>query len=73
MSSAGVVKQYFTNLDPVVDDQNEAIRATGFLKADNFGEDNEFILNPDIDNYSVTQADLKTLQKSFTGKFRNAA
>ena len=73
MSSAGVVKQYFTNLDPVVDDQNEAIRATGFLKADNFGEDNEFILNPDIDNYSVTQADLKTFQKSLTGKFRNAA
>ena len=55
----GTVEQYYANLDPVADDQNEAIRATGFLKANNFGKNKEFILNHDIDTYSVTEADLK--------------
>ena len=36
--NSGKVKQYYQDLDEVINDQNEAIRATGFLKANNFGK-----------------------------------
>ena len=42
------------NLNEVIEDQNEAIRATGFLKANNFGENNELILNSDIDKNNIS-------------------
>ena len=50
----GTIKQYYMNLNEVIDDQNEAIRATGFLKANNFGENNELILNSDIDKNNIS-------------------
>ena len=54
----GIVKQYYDDLAAVINDQNEAIRATGFLKANNFGENDEYILNKDLDNDSISSTDL---------------
>ena len=51
----GKIKQFYINLDDVIRDQNEAIRATGFLKANNFGENNELILNSDLDKDSISE------------------
>ena len=52
------MKQYYDDLAAVINDQNEAIRATGFLKANNFGENDEYILNKDLDNDSISSTDL---------------
>ena len=58
-SEFGTIKQYYLNLDAVIDDHQEAIRATGFLKANNFGENDELILNKDLDNNSITEREAK--------------
>ena len=60
--SDGTVKQYYGNLDAVADDFEEAIKAAGLLNAKNFGDNNEFLLNSDIKNYSVTTKDLEKFQ-----------
>ena len=50
----GIVRPHFDNLPFVKNDQEESIKAAGFIKADDFGEDNEYILNknPATDNIS---------------------
>ena len=56
----------------MANDQNEAIRATSFLKADNFGENKEFILNPDLDKYNVSLKDFRGLERNFHKKLKAA-
>ena len=53
-------------------DQNEAIRATSFLKANNFGDKREFILNSDLDRYNVVMKDFQGLEKNLLNKLKGA-
>ena len=41
----GSFKQWYNNLPEVSEDLKEAKRAAGFIKADDYGENNELILN----------------------------
>ena len=68
--SNGKIKQFYIDLDDVISDQNEAIRATGFLKANNFGENNELILNSDLDNNSISEKDALGFIKGLAKRFK---
>ena len=56
-----MIKQYYDSLDEVINDQNEAIRSASFLGANDFGKDNELILNSDIDKNSISKKEADRL------------
>ena len=72
-TAAGTIKQFHNNLDSVVNDQKEAIRASGFVKANNFGKNDEYILNPDIDKNNLTAKELNSLINKLRLKFKGSA
>ena len=59
----GSFKQWYNNLPEVKEDLKEAKRAAGFIKADDFGENNELILNPALETANVSFKQLSELQK----------
>ena len=67
------VKQRCKDDETVANDQNEALKALSFVKADNFGNNREYILNHDIDNYDVKKKDLVNLFNKLTKKCRTQA
>ena len=72
-TASGVIKQFYDNIDEVINDQREAIRATGFLGANNFGPNNELILNSDIDKNSITMKEANALILKLQKRFKKDA
>jgi hypothetical protein len=72
-TAAGKIKQFYDDIDEVVNDQNEAIRATGFLGANNFGNNNELILNSDIDTKNITMKEANGLILKLQKRFKKDA
>ena len=50
----GVVKQAYSNLIEVKNDEQEAKIGASFLGITNFGPDDSFILNKDVENGTIT-------------------
>ena len=69
----GTIKQYYMNLNEVYKDEHEAIRATGFLKANNFGENNELILNKDLDKNNISEKEALGFIKGLARRFKKNA
>ena len=69
----GTIKQYYMNLNEVYRDEHEAIRATGFLKANNFGENNELILNKDLDKNNISEKETLGFIKGLARRFKKNA
>ena len=61
------------NLNEVYKDEHEAIRATGFLKANNFGENNELILNKDLDKNNISEKEALGFIKGLARRFKKNA
>ena len=64
-SICGDVKQYFDDLDGVIEDQEEAMRINDFLGANNYGKDKQNILNKNPHNQSITEQDMKKFSRAF--------
>ena len=62
----GSVEQRYGDLDPVLEDEAEAIRIVSFMGADNFGEKDKYILNKDPKKDNITSNQIKTLFKDLT-------
>ena len=54
----GTLKPYFDNIPSVRDDLDVSIKAAGFIKASDFGTDNELILNKAPESDSITYPEM---------------
>ena len=50
----GKVKQFYPDLKSVLEDQKEATKIVEFIGADNYGKDDEYMLNKDPANDNIT-------------------
>ena len=57
----GTYKPYFDNIPSVRDDLEVSRRAAGFIKASDFGTENEFILNKAPESDSITHTEMQAI------------
>ena len=70
----GKIHQAYDNLPDVIEDVKEAEKGTSFLGIDNFGPDDKFILNKDLEDKdkSITKKDARDLTRSLLSLFMNS-
>ena len=57
----GKVKQFYPDLKSVLEDQKEATKIVEFIGADNYGKDDEYMLNKDPENDNITDKQITQL------------
>ena len=67
----GQVKNAFDNLPPVIEDEKEAIKGANFLGIKNFGPEDMFIVNKDLNDKdkSITKKEADALYRYLCNMF----